>query len=506
MSPLEITSIALAVGIGAIIFNLYRAMQRRILTLESSLVRPDSAQGRLDRVAPPSRPIDEISPKAAPSVKSADQTPEPTPSPESDAAFGTPLALSRDEYRHRVQALRTREISLQEQIEAVEADRLKLTDSLARLAGLNTEQAREELFEQLSGSVTSDSMRMPKYLEQRTGSQIEDEARRTLLSVMQRISIQSMQEHTLTQVTIPSEDMKGRLIGREGRNIRSFESETGTTLLIDETPGLVLISAFDPVRREIARQALENLIRDGRIHPANIEDAVRNATGDVEKLTIIIGEEAVTRLKLNSVHPEIVGFLGQLHFRHSNGQNTLSHSIEVASIASLLASEIGLDPVLAKRAGLFHDIGKAMSEEYEGSHAAAAGALLRRYGEPSEVVNAVEASHEEIPAETPYVGLLMLADSLSAARPGARADSTKGFIQRLRSLEDLAKTLPGVSECYALQAGREIRVIVDPDILDDQASRRLAIQLRNRIEEELNYPGRIRITVIRETRHVEEAT
>jgi len=326
-----------------------------------------------------------------------------------------------------------------------------------------------------------------------------------LLAAMQRVGSTPMSEETSTTVALPNDEMKGRLIGREGRNIRSFESVTGVSLLIDETPDTVLLSGFDPVRREIAKVTLEALIKDGRIHPASIEEKHQEAMAEMDKAVIALGEEAVRKLRLASVHPEIVSLLGKLHFRHSFNQNTLDHSIEVAFLCSLLASEIGLDPTLAKRSGLFHDLGKAISHEFEGSHAAAAAKILRHHGESPEVINAVAASHEEVDAESPYAGLVMLADSISASRPGARADSTEGYIQRVRSLESLARGFEGVKDCYALQAGREIRVIVDPENVPDDQAKRLALKIRNRIENELQYPSTIKVTVIREARFCETA-
>jgi ribonuclease Y len=299
--------------------------------------------------------------------------------------------------------------------------------------------------------------------------------------------------------------MKGRIIGREGRNIRTFEHATGTTLMIDETPDSVLISCFDPVRREVARIALEALLRDGRIHPASIEDEVIKAEEEMHSNVIDLGESALRKLRLHDVHPEVVVLLGKLNYRLSNNQNTLAHSVEVANLCALIASEIALDPTIAKRAGLFHDIGKAVDEEYTGSHALVGADVLKQHGEDSRVVNAAAAHHNEVPAESAYAGLVMVADSLSAVRPGARASSIEGFIQRVRSIEEIAASERGVVEAYAIQAGREVRVIVQPDVLGDEEARQLARKIRRRIEEELNYPGTVDITVIREQRFSETA-
>lgn len=339
----------------------------------------------------------------------------------------------------------------------------------------------------------------------RAESEVADEAKRILLAAMQRITSQPMNDATATVVNLPSEEMKGRIIGREGRNIRTFEHATGTTLMIDETPDSVLISCFDPVRREIARIALEALLRDGRIHPSSIEDEVLRAEEEMHANVIELGEGALRKLRLHNVHPEVVALLGKLHYRLSNNQNTLAHSVEVANLCGLIASEIGLNPEVAKRAGLFHDLGKAVDEDYQGSHAAVGADVIKQHGEDARVVNAAAAHHQEVSAESVYAGLVMVADALSAVRPGARASSMDGFIQRVRSIEEIAAAEHGVSEAYAVQAGREVRVIVAPDLIDDAGARILARKIRQRIEDQLNYPGTVEITVIREQRYSETA-
>lgn len=339
----------------------------------------------------------------------------------------------------------------------------------------------------------------------RSEAEVADEAKRILLAAMQRITSQPMNDATATIVTLPSEEMKGRIIGREGRNIRTFEHATGTTLMIDETPDSVLISCFDPVRREIARIALEALLRDGRIHPSSIEEEVIKAEEEMHANVIELGETALRKLRLTSVHPEVVSLLGKLHYRLSNNQNTLAHSVEVANLCALIASEIGLDPAIAKRAGLFHDIGKAVDEDYSGSHAMVGADIIKQHGEEPRVVNAAAAHHKEVPAESAYAVLVMVADALSAVRPGARASSIDGFISRVRSIEEIAQAQQGVVDAYAIQAGREVRVIVEPQSIGDDEARQIARKIRSRIEEELNYPGSIEITVIREQRFSETA-
>ncbi|WP_269524469.1 ribonuclease Y [Coraliomargarita parva] len=376
---------------------------------------------------------------------------------------------------------------------------------LHHITQMDSDDARQLLIRSTERECATELNELRQRLLGKTENEVSDEARRILLASMQRITSQPMNDATATIVTLPSEEMKGRIIGREGRNIRTFEHSTGTTLMIDETPDSVLISCFDPVRREIARIALEALVRDGRIHPSSIEEEVQKAEQEMQAGVIDLGEGALRKLRLHDVHPEIVSLLGKLHYRLSNNQNTLSHSVEVANLCSLIASEIGLDPILAKRAGLFHDIGKAVDEDYTGSHAIVGADIIKQHGEDPRVVNATAAHHNEVPAESPYAGLVMVADSLSAVRPGARASSIDGFIERVRTIEDIAKQQKGVIEAYAIQAGREVRVIVEPEQVSDEEARQIARRIRIRIEEELNYPGTIEITVIREKRFSETA-
>lgn len=376
---------------------------------------------------------------------------------------------------------------------------------LHQITHMNEEDARKLLLRSTEQECEQEISDLRRAKLSRSEAEINDEAKRILLAAMQRITSQPMNDATATVVTLPSDEMKGRIIGREGRNIRTFEHATGTTLMIDETPDSVMISCFDPVRREIARISLEALLRDGRIHPASIEEEVARAEEEMRANVMNLGEDALRKLRLHNVHPEVVMLLGKLHYRLSNNQNTLAHSVEVANLCALIASEIGLDINIAKRAGLFHDIGKAIDEDYEGSHATAGADVIRQHGEDARVVNAAAAHHNEVPATSPYAGLVMVADSLSAVRPGARASSIDGFIQRVRSIEEIAAAEHGVSEAYAIQAGREVRVIVEPDVIGDEEARQLARRISRRIENELNYPGSIEITVIREQRFKELA-
>ncbi len=406
--------------------------------------------------------------------------------------------------------LKTKEIAREQQLlseaehEAAKVRRLYRL-KLHQIAQMDEEDARQLLLRDTEKECAKEIADLRRAKLGRAESEISAEAKRILLAAMQRITTQPMNDATATVVNLPSDEMKGRIIGREGRNIRTFEHATGTTLMIDETPDSVMISCFDPVRREIARISLEALLRDGRIHPASIEEQVALAEEEMRANVIDLGEGALRKLQLSDVHPEIVALLGKLHYRLSNNQNTLAHSVEVANFCALIAAEIGLDPTIAKRAGLFHDIGKALDEDYVGSHAAAGADVLKQHGEDPRVVNAAAAHHNEVPAESPYAGLAMVADSVSAVRPGARTSSIDGFIQRVRSIEEIAAAQHGVSEAYAIQAGRELRVIVEPEVLGDNEARQLARTIRQRIEDELNYPGSIEITVIREQRYKETA-
>jgi ribonuclease Y len=416
------------------------------------------------------------------------------------------LHATEQDLQSEKQRLECLDLELRNGMHEVTKQRRLLQLKLHGLTRMDKQAAREELIRLTKESCADELRDLRTELLGRSEIEITKQAQRTLLAAMQRITARPMNDATATVVPLPSEDLKGRIIGREGRNIRTFEHATGTTLLIDETPDSVLISCFDPVRREIARIALEQLLKDGRIHPTSIEEAVTEAHSAMHENVIELGEGALRELRINGVHPEVIQLLGKLHYRLSNNQDTLKHSIEVAQLASLLAAEIGLDTSLALRAGLFHDIGKSMEDHFEHSHAKAGADLLKRFGEDERVVNAVAAHHEEVPAETPYAPLIMVADSLSAVRPGVRTTSIDGFIERVKTVEALAKEEPGVIEAYALQAGRELRVIIHPDQLGDEDARVLARRLRQRVEDEMSYPGSIKITVIREQRFVETAT
>lgn len=381
-----------------------------------------------------------------------------------------------------------------------------LRQTMANLASMNIEEVRASLCDQVRRECEDEMRRLRREILERAERDVNDEARRVLVAAMQRMTSKSLNDLTATIVQLPNDDMKGRIIGREGRNIKCFEAATGTTLLIDESPQMVLISSFDPVRRQIAKTALEQLIADGRIHPATIEEFVEAARTETEGIVRDAGESAVETLKLSSVPAEVVRMLGKLKFRFSYTQNVLDHSVEVGQLCSMIASELALDPMIAKRAGLFHDIGKSIDGEYEGSHAHIGAEFLRRHGADPVVVNAVAAHHGEVKPASVYAGIVILADTISAVRPGARAESLGSYIERLERLESLALSLDGVQSAYAIQAGREVRVIVSPNDVDDDGASQLARDLRRRIEDELQYPSSIKITVIREQRYTETAT
>ena len=421
------------------------------------------------------------------------------------ARLESQLNLEREKLTRKAQEIEDVQQEMESGDKEAEKTRRLYRMKLHQISQMDAAEAREILLKDTRRECETELRSLRQEYLGESESSIKEEAQRILLAAMQRITSKPMHDATATVVALPEEALKGRIIGKDGRNIRTFEHATGTTLLIDEAPDSVLISSFDPVRREIARIALEALLRDGRIQPASIEEAVLAAEDDMDANIVQIGETALRRLRLSTMHPEIVGLLGKLNYRLSNNQNTLEHSIEVANICALLASEVGLDPVIAKRAGLLHDLGKAVDEDYASSHAIAGADIARRCGEGAQVVNAIAAHHKEVPAESFYAGLVMVGDSLSAVRPGVRTSSIDSFIGRVRSIETIAKEEKGVSDAFAIQSGREVRVIVDPGSITDEDARQIARRIRGRIESELNYPGSIEITVIREQRFTETA-
>ncbi|MCC7231246.1 MAG: ribonuclease Y [Fimbriimonadaceae bacterium] len=371
---------------------------------------------------------------------------------------------------------------------------------LQRIAGLTREDAREVILNRFESEFAEIGVKKAKQFEVDALADADRRAKQTVLDVIQRSVVDYVTEATLAVVELPSEDMKGRISGREGRNIRAFEQVTGVDLIVDETPEAVVISCFDPVRRETARLALMNLMVDGRIHPGRIEELYEKAQQEVDRMIKDAGERACDRANVHGLHPRAVEVLGRLRFRTSYAQNVLDHSVEVSRLCGNLAAELGLSVEVAKRAGLLHDIGKALGPEWEGPHALTGMEFLRGLGEKEVVLNPVGAHHHEIEPETPEAQLVIIADTISAARPGARRENLENYVKRLTALEQLANSFPGVERSYALQAGREIRMIVKPEELDDLAAMRLANDVAKRIEAEMEYPGQIKVTVIRETR------
>lgn len=403
-------------------------------------------------------------------------------------------------------SIKRRELELVERRQSVDQSQFEYRKRLESLSKMGKAEALEALKVEIREECAQEIADMRQEILSESEESIKEKACRIMVDTLHRFSSDASADISATLIKLPNEEMKGRIIGREGRNIHSFEAATGTTLMIDETPESVLVSSFDPVRREIAKIALEELVKDGRIHPGTIEDEVQKAKDAIQENAIKLGEDAAQQLKIKNLDKEITELLGKLHFYLSNNQRTLEHSIETAYICSIMASEIGLNPDIAKRAGLFHDIGKAMSHEYEGSHARAGALLLKSHGELPIVVNAVEAHHDEVPMESAYAVLVQIADTLSSTRPGARNETMDGYIQRVDNLEKLALSFAGVNEAYALRAGRELRVIVDPVQMTDTQAASLARRVRQRIEESFNYPGTIQVTVVREQRFKETAT
>jgi ribonuclease Y len=378
-------------------------------------------------------------------------------------------------------------------------------EQLAGLAKLSEAEARAAFLQEVHNSSLRDAAQMSQHILEDAKAQAQEKARRILSVAIQRYAGNHTFETSTATVNIKGDEIKGRIIGREGRNIRSFESATGVTVLIDDTPGAVVLSGFDPVRREIAREAMERLILDGRIHPARIEEVVGKVTEEMDNLILRTGNEAVMKLGLAPMHEEIVKLLGRLHFRHSFSQNILSHSIEVAHLAGLMAAELGVDVPSARRAGLLHDLGKAVSHEVGGAHALVGAELVQRYGEAPAIVNAVASHHGEVPS-TNLLGILVsAADAISASRPGARSETAMTYIQRVENLERIGLSFPGVEKCFALQAGRELRVMVRPGEVSDEQAFMLARNIARKVEDDLQYPGQIRVTIVRETRCVEFA-
>jgi len=405
----------------------------------------------------------------------------------------------------RRQALERRRQDLDERAKGLDDAAASARQELERVAGLTADDARNELVATMENQAKREAAVTIRNLENEAKAEADKRARKIITLAIQRVAVEQTSESVVSVMHLPGDEMKGRIIGREGRNIRAFESITGVNLIIDDTPEAVLLSCFDPVRREVARLTLERLVQDGRIHPQRIEEAYDRGKAEIELLCQRSGEDAMTELGITDMHPELIVLLGRLRYRTSYGQNVLAHLIESAHIAGMMASELRMDPLLLKRCAVLHDIGKALTHEVEGSHALIGAEIARKYGESDDVVHAIEAHHNEVEVRTVEAVLTQAADAMSGGRPGARRESLEMYVKRLERLEQIASDKEGVEKVFAMQAGREIRVMVKPDKVDDIQAQVIARDIAKQVEEELTYPGQIRVTVVRESRATEFA-
>lgn len=415
------------------------------------------------------------------------------------------LDRKKEEFEREKQGLNDREKHLEGREAHLDELEQQHHEELQRIAGLTTEQARAVLMSEIEKQITQDISQLIERKRQQAHEEAERQAAKIVVSAIQACAVEHTTESTVSVVSLPSDEMKGRIIGREGRNIRSFEQLTGVDLIVDDTPEAVVLSGFDPIKREVARIALERLVSDGRIHPARIEEMVAKAQQEIEDRIRSVGEKAAFEAGVSGLHPELIRLLGRLQFRTSYGQNVLKHSIEVSMLAGRMAGEVGARAEIARRAGLLHDIGKALDADHEGPHALIGTEIAMDRGEKPAVVHAIEAHHDDVEIQSVEAAIVQAADAVSASRPGARRETLEKYVKRLESLEEIARSFDGVEKVYAIQAGREIRVTVKPEKIDDLAAYRLAKGIADRVQAEVDYPGQIRVTIIRETRAVEYA-
>ena len=405
----------------------------------------------------------------------------------------------------RERELRRREQQLEQRAKAVGAREHEIVAKLEHVAGLSAQDAKQELIHRLEDEARTEAAALTRDIKEQAKKAADREAKKIVALAIQRIAAEQTAESSVSAVPLPSDEMKGRIIGREGRNIRAFEAATGVDVIIDDTPDTVVVSCFDPVRREVGRLALERLIQDGRIHPGRIEDVVHKAQAEIDAGIIEAGEQAVYDTGIKGMHQELVKLVGRMKYRTSYGQNILEHSKEVAWLAGIMAAELKLDVGLAKRGVLLHDIGKVLTHEHDGTHVQLGIEVATKYGEPPVVINCIAAHHDDVPHESPVSVIVQAADAVSGARPGARREAFESYVKRLAQLEQIAAEFPGVEKVFAIQAGREVRVVVTPESVDDAAAAALTDKIARRIERDLQYPGQIRVVVIRETRAVDFA-
>jgi ribonuclease Y len=422
------------------------------------------------------------------------------------------VAQKEENLDRKLQSAEQRQNNLSNREKEMETARERLSEveerrkvELERISNLTAGEAREQLLEQVENEIRDEANRLVREIEQQVKEEADDRARKIIATTMQRLTSEVVSENTISVVPLPSEDMKGRIIGREGRNIRAIEMATGVDVIIDDTPDAVTLSGFDPVRREIARIAMTKLLTDGRIHPARIEEMVEKARKEVDNSIKDAGEEAIVEASCPGLHPEVVKTLGRLKYRYSYGQNQLKHAVETANLAAMIAHELGANVEVARRGGLLHDLGKSISHEVEGTHAALGAELAKRHGVHPAVVHCIEAHHEEVEPGTVEAVITIVADAISGSRPGARRESLEHYLKRLEALEEVANAFPGVEKSFAIQAGREIRIIVKPEEVDDLGAARMAKEISRRIQESLDYHGQVKVTVIRERRSIEYA-